>query len=103
MFQILEKLSGIWTDKKWSKQQGNTRVNQDLVTIWQGLIVGDGDAVKRPGEELFKRSTMANYMYQLICTCFLAAQVVDTSRKVLSVISCLSSLGQAVLEVAAAA
>ena len=60
-----------------------------LVTILQGLMVGDGDWVSKQGV----REPQKKLLAQCICACWLAAILVSHSRKTIS-ISCLSSLSK---------
>ena len=50
---------------------------QPLVTIWQGLIVGDGDWVSKQGV----RNLLKKCLSQCIYACWLAALLISCSRK----------------------
>ena len=61
-----------------SSKAGLQTLSSHLVTIWQGLIVGDGDWVSKQG--VCERSA-EEFLAQCICACWLAALLVSCSRE----------------------
>ena len=61
----------------FSSKAGFQTTSSHLVTIWQGLIVGDGDGVGRPGAEERKITARANCLHR---SCVLAVYLAALSK-----------------------
>ena len=78
-----------------SSKAGLQTASSHLVTIWQGLIVGDGDGVRRPGAEELKMTARPNCLHQFVSACCLAALTKYHGCKKLFFVSCFTSLSLA--------
>ena len=74
-----------------STNKGMQTLSSHLITILQGLIVGDGDGVSRLGEIVWVTKNSWG-LHQSICACLQQLKLVLYSRKTIQWISCFISL-----------